>query len=100
MHQNFKLYRKATKNEKKKRKEKKKKEEGLMELAQSVGTNAWFIFWSMLPNLKNVDNCEVIIYLSGSYKKKIVFLYDIHLKLIEFLCVIISFLLFSNLLHH
>ena len=56
------------KTEKKKRKEKKKKEEGLMELAQSVGTNAWFIFWSMLPNLKNVDNCEVIIYLFGSYK--------------------------------
>ena len=54
----------------------------------------------MLPNLKNVDNCEVIIYLSGSYKKKIVFLYDIHLKLIEFTCVMISFLLFSNLLHH
>ena len=27
-------------------------------------------------------------------------MYDIHLKLIEFTCVMISFLLFSNLLHH
>ena len=49
--------------------------------------------------LVNVDNCKVIIYLSGSYKKKVVFLYDIRLKLIEFWCFIISFLLFSNLLH-